>query len=106
MNREDLERLVSEEQLRRNSDPYLIAPVERPAPHRADPSRTQSQGLFPMIACVGRFSSFQPARDESRAASELTIIWFQDEFAFPINPGIREQIRTIEWEKHAYDFDW
>jgi hypothetical protein len=36
----------------------------------------------------------------------LDVIWFQRFPALPIDPGIREQIRAIEWEKHAHDFDW
>ena len=34
------------------------------------------------------------------------MIWFQYELAFPIDPGVREQIRAIDWDSHAHDFDW
>jgi uncharacterized protein (TIGR02996 family) len=107
-NREDVERLVAQERERWwGGTPYLIEPVERPA--KPDPDRPfadEPRGMLPTITCVGRFLSFDAAKDPERHASELTVIWFQDEFAFPIDPAVREQIRAIEWEKHATDFDW
>jgi uncharacterized protein (TIGR02996 family) len=109
-NRESLERLVQNERERGGDEPYLIQPVERPKPfpdgHPLKGVSTESRGLFPAVACVGRFTSFDAARDPQRHASTLTVIWFQDEFAFPIEPAIREHIRAIDWEKHAHDFDW
>jgi uncharacterized protein (TIGR02996 family) len=105
-NRESLERLVHEEGNRRGWEPYLIQPVERPVPRRAADPFPEPRGLFPTTACVARFDSFEPARDKSRHASELTVIWFQHEWAFPIDPGVREQIRAIDWDQHAHDFDW
>ena len=103
--REDLERLVQSERERQRQEPYLIQPSERPVKRR-EGSSWGPCGLFPAIACVGRFDSFNAARDKDLAASCLTVIWFQHEFAFPIDPGVREQIRAIDWEKHAHDFDW
>ena len=105
-NRESAERLVAEERVRNNAEPYLIPPIERAVKVREDESWNESRGLFPTVACVARFLSFNAARDPNRDGSELVIIWFQDEWAFPIDPGIREQIRAIDWEKHAHDFDW
>ena len=64
----------------------------------------EPRGLLPRIACVGRFESFEAAKDRARDGSELTIIWFQDEFAFPIDPGVREHIRAIRLGAAALDF--
>jgi uncharacterized protein (TIGR02996 family) len=105
-NREAVERLVAEERQRWGAEPYLIQPVERPVERKNYPHHNEPFGLLPTIACVGRLVSFQPAKDQSRHASELIVIWFQHEFAFPIDPGVREQIRAIDWDQHATDFDW
>ncbi len=113
-NQERIERIVAGERGKaRGEEPYLIQPNERPA----EPSEhwrdlpelselSESWGHLPAMVCVGRFASFQPAKDPKRHASSLAIIWFQDEFAFPIDPAVREQIRAIDWEKHATDFDY
>jgi hypothetical protein len=33
--------------------------------------------------------------------SALTVIWFQDEFAFPIDPLVLIEIASIDWDAHA-----
>ncbi|AWM40610.1 hypothetical protein GobsT_08630 [Gemmata obscuriglobus] len=104
MNREHVQRIVAEEQLRRGEVPYLVqpreSPIEQVAPHRAP------CGLLPAIVCVGEFDSFEPTRDKNQDGSQLTIIWFQDDYAFPIDPAAREQIRAIDWDTYAHDFSW
>ncbi len=109
-NRRSIERIVARERGLQGKEPYLIEPAERPAKPPGDwqdwPDSPESWGHLPAMVCVGRFTSFQPAKVESRHASELTVIWFQDEFAFPIDPAARKQIRAIDWEKHATDFDY
>jgi uncharacterized protein (TIGR02996 family) len=105
MNQRHIAHLVSEEQSRRREAPYLIEPPERLI-ERDQPSRFGTPAWIPGIACIGQFDSLQPARDASRDGSVLTIIWFQHGWAFPIDPGVYEQIRAIDWEKYAHDFDW
>jgi uncharacterized protein (TIGR02996 family) len=105
MNQRHIDSLLSGEQSRRGEAPYLIQPPERLI-ERDEPYRFGTPAWIPGIACIGRFDSLQPARDTHRDGSALTIIWFQHEWAFPIDPGVYEQIRAIDWEKHAHDFDW
>lgn len=38
--------------------------------------------------------------------SELPIVWFQSQFAFPIDETVQNRIRTIDWDKHAYDYQY
>jgi uncharacterized protein (TIGR02996 family) len=107
-NRADLEQLVRDETERGHGlEPYLIQPVERIIPPRDGSPLRRTRAYFPPIACVARFVSYSPARDNNHDGSTLTIIWFQRQFAYPvIEPAIREQIRAIDWEKHAHDWDW
>lgn len=104
-NRESVQRVVAEEQLRRGELPYLIQPPERPVQRPKLPGGGP-WGLLPTIACVGEFDSLDPAKDKSFDGSQLTIIWFQHEFALPIDPGVREQIRAVDWDRHAHDYTW
>ena len=106
MNRRAIDRLMEAER-GRGSEPYLLHPQERPiaGPVPSLYDRLGGAAAIPSIACIGQFDS-SPARDQDRHASSLTVVWFQDEFAFPIDPAIREQIRAIDWEKHATDFDY
>jgi uncharacterized protein (TIGR02996 family) len=105
MNSRTIEGVLTDLRQEHGCEPYLIRPQERPLKH---PRRYRfgTPATLPEVVCVGRFDSFQPARDASRQGSMLPVIWFQDEFALPIDPVVREQIRAIDWEQHATDFDW
>lgn len=105
-NRDGLAALVSAERERRNEEPYLVPPTERPVKRPDRDWDTETRGVFPTVACVARLLSFVAARDANRDGSELVVIWFQHEWAFPIDPGVREHIRAIDWNTHAHDFDW
>ena len=107
INQRLIERLRTQERECRGELPYLIDPPERLIQYEGDqPYRFGTPAAIPGVECIGQFTSFQPARGANRDGSHLTIIWFQDEWAFPIDPGMREQIRAIDWEQHAHDFDW
>jgi hypothetical protein len=42
----------------------------------------------------------------SQDGSSLVIIWFQNDFALPIDPAVVEQIKAIDWDSAAYDWEW
>jgi uncharacterized protein (TIGR02996 family) len=77
-------------------EPYLIPPEPRPR-------RLPADLAIPRMVCVGRLSSYHHARDPQQFGSELTVLWFQDDMALPIDPVVREQIRAIDWERHAVE---
>jgi uncharacterized protein (TIGR02996 family) len=89
-----------------SANSYLIPPVIRNRLQKGWDIAPRQYQFLPATACVGRFTSTPRSNDSNYHASELVIIWFQDEFAFPIDPAVREQIRAIDWEKHATDFDY
>lgn len=39
--------------------------------------------------------------DAENLASVLRVIWFQDDFAFPIDPNVPGEFAAIEWERGA-----
>lgn len=65
-----------------------------------DPAR------IPDILCEGRFESSSPVRDTSQDGSSLVIVWFQSAFALPIDPAIVEQIKAVDWDSAAHDWEW
>ena len=58
------------------------------------------------MTCIGRFNSLQVARSSSSDFSGLIVIWFQEKFAFPIDPEVVTQLLAIDWEAHAADIDY
>jgi hypothetical protein len=104
-NKQRLERLVSEyRDAPYPGSPYLIRPTEEPVEYRDGrryPFGTPS--ALPEVTCIGRFMSHEPARDEASDYSGLVIIWFQKEFAMPIDPSVGEHLRSLDWGRNAAD---
>jgi hypothetical protein len=59
---------------------------------------------LPQIVCVGVFSSLQPARDTTKNASLLTIVWYQDDFG--LDSQAMERVRLVDWDQHAVDMEY
>lgn len=108
-NKQRLEQLVTEHREKPyEGGPYLIRPTETPIEYNRGgetyPFGTPS--ALPSVTCIGRFDSLQPARDQSSDLSGLVVIWFQDEFAFPIDPTVVAQLLAIDWDAHAADMSY
>jgi hypothetical protein len=54
-----------------------------------------------MVTCIALWTDVAPARDKSKDSSSLSVVWFQDEFAMPIDDLILGQLRAIDWELSA-----
>lgn len=35
--------------------------------------------------------------------STLTIVWFQEQWVFPIDPSIRLKVESVDWDVHAHE---
>lgn len=55
---------------------------------------------LPLVRCTGVFGSAQ-VRDKNVHFSELTIVWFQDEYALPILEPALSSIRAVQWDSFA-----
>ena len=81
----------------------LVPPTERvldrPATRRGQPA------VIPEIACIGRFMSFEPARDSTMHASHLVILWFQEHFGLAEQSHL-DRLKTVDWDANAADFEW
>lgn len=60
---------------------------------------------LPEVTCVGVLRCSFPARDPDKDGSMLTVVWFQDEYALPIDESVLSQLQTIDWEEVATDFE-
>lgn len=72
------------------STPYLIPPAVRLAEYQRDSGRLK----LPLWVCTAEFTSSEPVED---SMSTLTVVWFQEEMALPIDPGVLKQLRAINW---------
>ena len=61
--------------------------------------------LLPRTAIRARFDSLEPLAGGGDF-SELSVIWFQHSWALPIDGGVVEKIRAIDWAGSARDMIW
>ncbi|MDD5272493.1 MAG: hypothetical protein PHU14_07215 [Methylovulum sp.] len=96
----------------RNETPFLIQPLESPISlpkgyrYRLREDGENEPAKIPSIVCLATFQSQQPAKNPENHCSSLSIVWFQNEFALPIDPTIEETIRGIDWNALANDWDY
>jgi len=64
--------------------PVLLEPLETPV------EKTSSDPSWSVLP-----------DDADSIASTLCVIWFQDEFAFPIDPHIKVELAALDWESRA-----
>jgi hypothetical protein len=108
MNRRGLERILADERGKfYGADPLVLPPKETPIAHDG-PYRLGVPASLPGIVCVARLDSPYAARDKSGDFffSGLGVIWFQSDFALPIESGILEQLQSIDWDRYAVDMEY
>jgi hypothetical protein len=105
MNNRIIERHMKSSSAGSGLPPYLIVPVERPIEYDGKyPFGTPAS--LPIVVCIGRFTSLSPARDKTQDYSSLRIIWFQDDFVFPIAPDVLHKITNLPWDDRAHDLQY
>jgi len=77
---------------------HLIPPVET-----IQKTATREMAFLPATICMAELSHHQPMKDQNMEHSRMVLIWFQDEYAFPIAPDILEKIAALEWKTHSED---
>lgn len=101
MNRRIMDRLIAGHSGPRGRGvPVLFEPIETPLEKHSDPDWSTAATL-PAVTCVGRFMSGVLASEPDGFGSMLTVIWFQDEFALPIDPVVTIELGALDWEAHA-----
>ena len=61
---------------------------------------------IPYITCYGQFESSVITGDDRNDASWLTIVWYQDDFALPLDESVLEHIKTIDWDNVAEGYEF
>lgn len=105
-NQEDLERLVERHTHPGGyGRPHLIEPAQEPLDPPASVPRHGTPATLPAITCIARFMSDVLPDDRENIASVLCVIWFQDDFAFPIDPLVMMELASIDWDACAVGWE-
>lgn len=83
---------------------HLIEPTLTPIPHEGSYAFGNPVEL-PGTICITDLrchSSIQNLGDYS----ELTVVWLQEQYAFPIEPTILDKLKALPWSQLAKGFNW
>jgi len=80
--------------------PLLLEPEQRPIEVPSHIHRIGTPARLPAVTCVARLKSDGLAGTDD-IWSVLRVIWFQDDFAFPIAERVLQQLAEMDWETHA-----
>jgi hypothetical protein len=65
--------------------------------------RRRNPEWLPRVGCVGTFRSYATAHGDQSA---LVVVWFQDEYAPPIQEPALGWLLSLDWDSLATDFDF
>jgi hypothetical protein len=98
----DLNRRIVDEERERyrgaEHQPLLIEPLQ--TPHVRYP---REHARLPQVFCVGHFQAGCYVADDLSWRSELTLLWWQDDWALPIDTSVLSKVRQFAWRDFAYD---
>jgi hypothetical protein len=80
---------------------HLLPPERRTEPPN---ERGRVTEWLPRVQCIATFGSTK-VRDPDKCTSELTVVWFQHDFAMPIDDRALAQLRALDWDALATDVE-
>jgi hypothetical protein len=84
--------------------PLVLKPVAEAVEQPERRSSGRRSVARPAATCAARFWSEKLAGDDQGIASLLRVIWFQDDFAFPIDRAVVAELEALDWEANAWSW--
>jgi hypothetical protein len=78
---------------------HLIPPVEKKEVFQSG----KEMASLPSVTCFAELSHYKPMQDLEKERSVLCLIWYQDDFAFPIAETILAKIKDLSWGELSED---
>lgn len=83
---------------------FLVEPIQIPATN--NPAYPFPDAIeLPPIVCIVELWYFGTFRDKTKDFSSLGLVWFQNDFSFPIEQEILDKIKEIPFSKICGEFD-
>ena len=99
--------------------PYLIEPMRRDylrQPGDMDHIRERTSQYpaewgrdpewLPLVRCIGCLFSSPTSKNPTKDMSSLTVLWYQNDFAYPIDDDILSVLRSLDWDRLATQFEY
>jgi hypothetical protein len=83
---------------------YVIIPQETPIPYEGK-YQFGNPASLPGVICIAILRSAFAFRDKTKDISMLGLVWFQKDYAFPIEPDILNKIKAIPFSTLCVEFE-
>lgn len=87
--------LTMEKASRFRVEVYTIQPKLTPLAYNGGLSQIF---ILPRITCIAKLVYPEPIQDRNKDFSALTLIWYQNHYAFPIDSHILYAIKNMPWD--------
>jgi hypothetical protein len=87
----------------RGHDALVLDPPQKRL-EGGDPHLSSNRSLLPRVQCTARFSRWPTANELWRDESHLTLVWWQQRWALPIDEEVLAQLRDVRWTDVAYEW--
>ncbi len=84
---------------------YLIEPKQKPIDYEGK-YPFGSPASLPRVTCVAELWHHDVFKNKDKMFSSLCIIWFQEDYAFPIDKDILNKIKEVPFSKVCGEFDY
>ena len=85
--------------------PYLIEPIQTPIAYEGKyPFGIPAE--LPAIICLAELKYYEAVRNPRMDYSSLGVLWFQEQYAFPIAADILKAMESIPWSQIAAEFEY
>jgi hypothetical protein len=99
MNARTIDDMRSQARERTEHEPFVIEPVQRPIDYDGRYPFGEPAAL-PAIGCVADLVS---RGSDPLHFTHLTVIWFQDDYAFPLGKDAEAALLALDWETLAIE---
>ena len=84
---------------------YLIEPEQKPIEYNGRyPFGEPAQ--LPSVICIVELRCYSVFKDKTKDYSALGLIWFQDNFMFPIDSNVLEKIKAVPFDKVCEELNY
>ncbi|APX99913.1 hypothetical protein BWR22_06190 [Lacinutrix venerupis] len=106
LNKIILERTISDaKELFNLQNIHLIEPILTPIEYEGNYPFGNTESL-PEITCLAELKCHSAFKNEEMDYSGLGLVWFQGNYAFPIEKAINDFIKTIPYRKICEEFSY
>jgi hypothetical protein len=83
---------------------HMLYPKQTAIPIKDERTYKETPMALPDITCIAELRYYKPLTNPDRFMSCMCVVWFQDNYAFPIQDNVLQQFLNLRWSSVAIDY--